>query len=118
MTPWMTPETANLVGSVMGAVFGVLGGGIGGPLVGYLAPRGRARSAVLGTMIGVAVIGVGLLVTALVAWQQGQPRYVIYPFALCGLVMTFVVTPLIPVIRMRYRQAEARRLEAEELRRG
>lgn len=118
MSAWMSVQDANITGAVLGGVFGVVGGGIGGPLIGYLAPRGKAKAAVLGAMVVLLAAGVGLLVTAAVAWYQSQPGYVVHPFLLVGGVVTTVVSGLLPVIRHRYREAEQRKLSAEEFRRG
>lgn len=118
MTEWMSAHDANILGAVLGAVIGGIGGGVGGPLIGYLAPRGKAKGAVLGVMAVLAVAGVGMLITAVIAWIQGQPGYVIHPFLLVGGVTTIVVGGLMPVVRQRYREAEQRKLNAEEFRRG
>lgn len=118
MTEWFTPQQGNMIGAIAGAVFGGIGGGVTGPLIGVLAPRGRAKLLVLGLMLFWIALGVGLLGAAGYALIDGQPRHVWFPFALVGLVTTAVMGGLFPVARQRYRQAELRRLEAEELRRG
>ncbi len=48
----------------------------------------------------------------------GQPYGVWYSLLLPGLLLTALMGTMTPVIRLRYRQAEHRRLQAEEFRRG
>jgi hypothetical protein len=47
-----------------------------------------------------------------------QPYHVWYPLALAGFILTFVCGGLLPVLLLRYRQAEARRMQAQDLRRS
>jgi hypothetical protein len=96
---------------------GVLGG-LFGTVVGLCAPRGIARAPVLAGHAALAGVGVLVLVAGVVAAATGQPRHVFYPLLLGGFVLSAVLLPLLPVVRMRYRQAEARRIQAEELRRA
>ena len=49
---------------------------------------------------------------------MGQPYHVMFPLLLIGIVLTFVMGPLLPVMRRAYLQADQRRLEAEAIRRG
>jgi MFS family permease len=114
---WMEPDTAIKVGAFGGAILGSLCGIIGA-LAGILAPKGKAKKLVLGSMLIMALIGVGSLIFGIVAVSMGQPYGVWYPFFLIGAVLSFVSGPLIPVIKSRYRQADQRRLDAESLRRS
>jgi hypothetical protein len=52
------------------------------------------------------------------AWVSGQPYGIWYPCLLMGVVLTVVVGGLLPVVYLRYRQADERRLKAEEFRQG
>jgi hypothetical protein len=47
-----------------------------------------------------------------------QPYHVWYPLVLIGGILTLVMGPLLPVVRLRYRQAEQRKLDAAGLRGG
>ncbi|MCC6677650.1 MAG: hypothetical protein IT436_10945 [Phycisphaerales bacterium] len=118
MSAWLTMQEANVLGAVAGGVFGVLGGGVTGPLIGWLAPQGRAKGLVLGLQLFWIAVGLAMLLTGVTAGLIGQPGYVIKPFVLVGLIATVVMGGLLPVTLARYRQADRRRLEAEELRRG
>ncbi|MEZ5979232.1 MAG: hypothetical protein R3F34_13545 [Planctomycetota bacterium] len=118
MDPWWTQTDAGLVGGGLGAFVGVVFGGIGGGIGGPLAARGRARGFVTGFFkLGVA-LGVLLLVGGIVALALGQPFHVWFWLAQPGLVLTFVMGALLPVVNRAYRQHEERRLAAEELRRS
>jgi hypothetical protein len=109
--PWFD---ANLYAWIPGTSVGVIGG-ILGSMAGALAPRGRARSLVLGfhlVMIGVSAI---LLMAGAVAFVQGQPYGVWYGLGLPGVLGVIVLGALFPVVSKRYREAEARRLAAQDL---
>ena len=112
---WWTGEQAGWIGGIGGSALGILGGLIG-TACGVLAPRGKGRTLVLGTMSIIVIISVMILIVGLVALFSGQPYGVWYPCLLVGVLGTFVFGGLIPVIRMVYRQAEQRQLEARSLR--
>ncbi len=117
MIEWWNAHDGNLYGAIGGSVLGVVGGCLGAA-AGVLAPRGKRRGLVMGAMWVVLVAELIMLAAGLVAVIQGQPYHVWYPLVLCGGIVTLVLGPLIPVVNMRYRQAEARRMDAEGIRRG
>ena len=113
--PWFSEQMAGLYGGLLGGVGGSLGGLYGG-LAGWLAPRGKARELILGVhwsfiLLGLAALGVGLA-----ALFDGQPYHVWYVFVLPGVLLVVLFGALLPVIRQRYREAEERRITAEDLR--
>jgi hypothetical protein len=57
------------------------------------------------------------LAAGVAAVMLAQPYHVWFPALLIGAILTFVMGPLLPLAVRGYRQAEARRMEAEELRR-
>jgi hypothetical protein len=106
-------------GALYGAVVGGGGGtiiGLWGALVGSLAPQGKGRTPILAAAALFIVLGLASLGFGVAALVSGQPYAIVYPPLLCGLVITGVVGSLIPVVRKRYAEAEARRLEAEGFR--
>lgn len=114
--PWCDPN-------MFGMWYGVIGGGLGGTLcgvlgaaAGILAPRGRGRGLILGGMAFFAATGVIQAALGLFALISGQPYGIWYPMLLCGFIMAVVIGCLIPVVRMRYAQAEQRRIQAEAIR--
>ena len=116
--PWFDPNT-------FGMMYGAIGGGVGGTLcgllgaaTGYLAPRGKARRFILGSMVFFTVAGLAQLVVGIIALACRQPYGIWYPMVLCGGILVVVMVPLIPVIRTRYAQAEQRRIDAETIRRS
>lgn len=117
MHEWWSAQTAIWIGSLGGGGLGTLAG-LFGAAVGLLAPRGLARGPVLATHLALVLIGAAMLLAGLLALVLGQPYHVYYPLGLIGLILTAVMGPLWPVVRARYRQAEARRLEAAQFRRG
>lgn len=117
MNEWWTLYQSNQIGGYGGAILGTAMGLVGA-LAGMLAPRGIGRRWVLGMLSLVVLVGVVSLIAGVVAVSVGQPRHVFYPLLLVGLVIGAVGGGLMPVIVMRYREADRRRLEAEELRRG
>ena len=114
---WWTGEQAGWIGGIGGSALGILGGLIG-TVCGVLAPRGKGRLFVLGTMSAVVIISFTILIVGLVALLIGQPYMVWYPCLLIGVLGVVIFGGLIPVIRGVYRQAEQRQLEAQSLRRA
>jgi hypothetical protein len=117
MTEWWSTHTGVFVGAIGGGGLGALAGCFGG-LIGWLAPRGIARGPILIVHALFVAVGAVSLVAGITAVIMGQPYHVWYPLTLIGGVLTCVMGSLLPVVLVRYRQAEHRRLEAEELRRG
>ncbi len=108
--PWFGVHTGAWIGSLIG-IFG----GVAGSLCGILAPRGKAKWLVMGTMWTGVVASAGLLVWGIAAWCLGQPYAVWYGLGLPGLIGIVVFPPLIPVVRNVYAQAELRRLQAMDI---
>lgn len=117
MNEWWDAQTGSMLGGLMGAVGGTLGG-LMGAAIGILAPRGRCRRLLIGCQVALTLAGLGLLIAGIVALVVGQPRHVSFPLLLVGAILAAVLGGLMPVTLMRYRQAEQRRLDAEELRRA
>ena len=114
--PWTDPNT---FGAYAGAILGGGGGtlaGIWGALAGTLAPRGKAKTLVLGFGIGLAALGAILAGVGLYALIDGQPYGIWYPLVLAGAIVALVTGTLIPLVRKRYAEAEARVLAAEQMR--
>jgi MFS family permease len=115
--PWF--EDVNTFGAYAGAILGGGGGmlaGLWGALAGTLAPKGKAKSLILGMGIAIAAAGAILAGVGLYAWIDGQPYGIWYPLLLAGSVLLIVCGALVPVVRKRYAEAEARRLAAEQFR--
>jgi MFS family permease len=117
MNPWWSAYAGNWIGAIGGSAIGVLGG-ILGLAAGWLAPRGRGKGVIFAGFGFMLVVGAIALCAGLVALATGQPRYVWYPLVLIGGIILIVVPFQLPALRGRYRQAELRRLQAEELRRA
>ena len=113
--PWFT--NVGVVGGLLGGTIGVLGG-IYGTSLGVLVPRGRGRRFVVGFTLAFLAMGVILLVAGVTALVTGQPYGVWYSLLLPGALATILMSIFTPLVRVLYRQADHRRLEAEEFRRG
>lgn len=107
---WFDP---NAYAWIPGTALGVVGGAFGA-VAGLLAPRGKARSLILGLHVAVIAASFAFLVCGVVALLTGQPYGIWYGFGLPGLLGFVVFGSLFPVIRERYREAEARRLNAAD----
>jgi hypothetical protein len=117
MIPWWTDQDAGYIGGIGGSLLGVLGGTLG-TVAGVCAPRGKCRALVIGmTLLMIGVGGISLI-AGVAAYSSDQPYAVYYPLLLVGIISTIVPGGLLPVIRKRYREADGRRLEAEEFRRS
>ncbi len=116
--PWFDPIRFGIYyGGIGGATLGILAGVLGSAS-GYLAPRGKGRSFILGAFTTLFVIGVLHLLVGLYAVISGQPYGIWYSLILIGVIMSAVMGGLLPVIRKRYAEAEARRMNAAVLRQG
>jgi hypothetical protein len=109
--PWFNP---NLYAWIPGTLLGVLGGTFGG-LAGWLAPRGKGRALVLGMMTALLVYSGVMLAIGIVAWWSGQPYGIWYGFGLAGVIGLLAIGGNYPVIRRVYRQAEERRMDAQDV---
>jgi hypothetical protein len=117
MDPWWTQQQAGWIGGLAGGGIGLLGGLVGA-LGGIFAPRGRLRGLVFSLIyFSLGVGGVGLAV-GLAAVVLKQPFWVFYVPLLIGIVSVGSFGATLLVLRQRYREAELRRLAAEEFRRS
>jgi hypothetical protein len=117
MSPWWSDQSAGLWGGIAGSAIGIMGG-IFGTLAGVYAPRGKCKTLVYSIMTFMLAAGVATFIAAWAAISMHQPYGVWYPLMLCGSLVTILFGMAVPIVRYRYRQADARKLEAEELRRG
>ncbi|HZO86698.1 MAG TPA: hypothetical protein VFB38_00060 [Chthonomonadaceae bacterium] len=114
--PWCDPVWfGTWYGSLVGGLGGTLAG-ILGAVAGTLAPQGKGKRLVLGGMRAFIVFGALSLLIGIIALIAGQPYGIWYPLTLVGVIFVAVMGSLQPMIHRVYRQAEARKLEAESLR--
>ena len=108
---WFDPNRwAWLPGTLYGCLCGAFGA-----LAGCLAPKGKARGLVIGLgwlMLAAAVVLLGI---GLYALQVGQPFAIWFFLLLPGAQGLLILGPLFPLIYIRYRQAEERRMVAKDL---
>ena len=112
---WFDP---NNFGWMYGAIVGGLGGTLGGCLgaiAGVLAPRGKARGFVISGFVFCILFGLANLAFGIAALLASQPYGIWYTFLLLGGIPTVVFGALLPVVHLRYRQAEERKLGAKLL---
>ena len=109
--PWFeAARYAWIPGTAMG-LFGATIGTLGG----VYAPRGQLRTLVLGLMYSAVALSAASCALCLVAFMAGQPWSIWYLFGLPGVLGVCIFGPMIPVIRGVYQAAEARRIEAANL---
>ncbi len=113
--PWF--EDLGLVGTLLGVGVGLLGGAYGA-VVGICVPRGKAKGLVYGLHWFSLLLGLAVLTAGVTALIGGQPHRVWYPLLFSGAIVTGLIIGFTPMIKLRYRQAEHRKLNAEEFRRG
>lgn len=114
---WWTPSEAGWIGGGLGGLIGILGACFG-VAAGLLVNRGKGKPIVLGLMSLMLIVGLASAIAGITAVLSGQPYHVCYPLLLIGGIGTLVAGINAPVILIRYRQAEARKLEAQQLRRS
>lgn len=108
---WFDPMVWSWVpGTLLGAI-----GGVMGALCGTLAPQGKAKGLVLGAWYAILLTCAVLLVLSIVAFFSGQPYGVWYGLGLPGVIGLVVMGSLLPVVKLRYRQAEERKMQAQDL---
>jgi hypothetical protein len=108
----MSPlKASGALGGLLGGGLGVLGG-LWGSFAGLLAARGRGRAGVLGFGFMLWVVCLAGLLYGISLLFTGRPYAEWYPWLLCGGIGTVVIGPLLPMVRQRYAQAEARRMAA------
>jgi hypothetical protein len=109
--PWFDP---NYYAWIPGTLLGVLGGSWGA-MVGSLAPRGKAKGFVLGCLAVLLIASAGCLITGIVALISHQPYGVWYGLLLAGVLGVVLLGSLSPLAINGYRQAEARKMEAQDI---
>jgi hypothetical protein len=108
--PWFNPmQYAWIPGTVLGML-----GGVYGTAVGVLAPRGKARGAVMAMHWTFVAISVVLLAAGVVALVQGQPYGVWYGLGLAGLIGTIVFGVNTVTVVRAYEMAERRKMSAQD----
>ncbi len=116
--PWFDPiRFGALYGGVGGGLLGGLGG-ILGAATGVLAPKGKGRSFILGAFTFMTLVGIVNLLVGLYALFMRQPYGIWFPLLLMGIILTTVLGTLRPVVRQRYEEVEARKMEAAAFRRA
>lgn len=109
--PWFDVITWSWVpGTILGTLGGIMGG-IGGTL----ASSGKARTFVITTWCFFLICAVVMLILGIVALSSGQPYGVWYGLILPGVMGTIVFGGLLPVLRIRYREAELRKMSAKDI---
>ena len=93
---------------------------LGGALVvaaSVLMPRGKAKGLLTGAYLLLAGLGAACLIFGLIAAITGEPRSVIAPLLLLGIVLAVVMGIFSPEVIRGYQQFEFRKLAAEIFRR-
>jgi hypothetical protein len=115
MQPWWSESATAWIGAIGGGGCGAMFG-LYGSLAGILAPRGIGRRWMLAVHVLFLVLAAAAGAAGIIAVSIGQPYVVWFPLTLFGVIGTLVMLPLYFVIRMRYTEAEVRKMNAEELR--
>ena len=102
---WFGQRQAGLFGGICGALVGIVGA-----LIGVLGGSAKARRTVFTATYALIVIGAVCLVTAVWAALAFQPAYVLYPFAILGIVCVVVPLAILPGLKKRYHSAEMQRI--------
>ncbi|MEM8835415.1 MAG: hypothetical protein AAGD00_06305 [Planctomycetota bacterium] len=116
MTPWFTDQEVGWAGAIVGTSVGMLGG-LYGCLCGLLIPKVKARRLIEFVGWTGASIGGVALMFGFIALAKGQPFGVWW----IGLNTGIVTAPLFTVFNLwlipkLYAQAEARKLDAAQIR--
>lgn len=104
---WWSGRQAGILGGIAGSALGSLGA-----LIGWLGSTARAKGFVLGTLKGIAWLGIGALVVGALAFALGQPYAVFYPLVLLGAISAALGFVLPRSLSKRYEELELRRMQA------
>lgn len=104
---WWSDSDAGLLGAIAGSTLGLLGAALG-----WLASTGRSKGLVLGTLRGIAMLGIVALAAGAVALTVGQPYAVYYPLILIGGLCAVLGFSLPRSVIRRYEELELRRMHA------
>jgi hypothetical protein len=77
--------------------------------------QGRHRTLVMTTFGLCAGVGGIFLAVAVIAKLSGQPGYVVFPFALSGVVMIYAYVDALLRARRQYTEVEMRKMAAGDL---
>jgi hypothetical protein len=94
---------------------------MGGALVvatSVLMPRGKAKGLVTGAYMLLASLGAACLLFGAIAAFSGEPRGVVVPLLVPGIVLTVIMGMFSPTVIKEYQQFEFRKLAAEIFRRS
>jgi drug/metabolite transporter (DMT)-like permease len=94
---------------------------LGGALVvasSVLMPRGKAKGLITGAYMLLASLGAACLLFAAIAAIAGEPRGVVVPVLVPGIVLTVIMGIFSPAVIREYQQFEFRKLAAEIFRRS
>jgi hypothetical protein len=108
--PWFDPSYGWLPGTLLGCLAGTLGG-----LAGWLAPQGKAKPLILGGFWLFFSASAVMLTAGAVGYFSGQPYDVWYGLGLAGFIGVVCLGFNAPQLSRCYRQAEERRLHAQDL---
>lgn len=106
---WWSDRTAGMIGGILGSLVGIIGA-----LIGALTSMGKARSLVVGVLIGLMVFGILALAAGIVAVALGQPYAVYYPLLLIGVLDTVLPASLLRIVRRRFEEMELRKMQARD----
>src|SRR5262249_7527560 len=97
-------------GTLLGCLAGTLGG-----LAGWLAPQGKAKPLIIGGFWLFFSASAVMLVAGVMGYFSGQPYGGWYGLGLAGLIGVLWLGLNAPQLFRWYRQAEERRLDAQDL---
>ena len=106
-TAWWSDRQAGILGGIAGSALGILGA-----VIGWLGSTARAKGFVLGTLKGIAWLGIGALASGALGLAVGQPYAVYYPLVLLGTISAALGFFLPRSLSKRYEELELRRMQA------
>ncbi len=113
MEQWFDPKTAGMLGGLIGTIIGLTGALVG--CSSGICVRKGWKKPIYTIFILAITVGVGLLITGLVALYVKQPYHIWYCFMLPGFIGTIIFSSLFPVIRKRFIESEMIKMQAKDL---
>ena len=113
MEPWFDPKTAGLFSAIF---IGFIGGAVTlmESCCRSCIGKGWKKFALPIFTVALAVC-VAMIVTGIVAGACKQPLYVMFSFAVPGILGTIFFSCLFPIVQKRFKEDEFRQMQAKDL---
>ena len=113
MEQWFNPQTAGTIGGFLGGGLAVAGGIMA---CSYgIAVRKRWKKLFYAVSAAITALYVGIFITGLIALFTKQPRHVLSPFLISGLIGTMFLAVIFVLLDREFTKHELKQMQAKDL---